>query len=146
MNATNGKSLNGWDSTTPTIATNETSSEPKPFRILHLEDDPDYSALVQDLLRKEGLKFDLVLVASLDHFARALANGPFDLILADYSLPTCTGIQALRLAREVSPETPFLLVSGAIGEQAAIESLKSGATDYILKQWPERLVPAVRRP
>src|SRR5207249_3663809 len=52
---------------------------------------------------------------------------------------------ALHTARQKRPETPFLLVSGTIGEQAAIESLKYGATDYVLKQWPERLVPAVRR-
>ena len=54
-------------------------------------------------------------------------------------------MQALRKGRQKWPETPFLVVSGTIGEQAAIECMKSGATDYVLKQWPERLVPAVRR-
>ncbi len=70
---------------------------------------------------------------------------PFDIILADYMLPSYNGLEALQSARQKCPEIPFLLVSGTIGEQAAIESLKCGATDYVLKQWPERLVPAVRR-
>ena len=74
-----------------------------------------------------------------------MAPERFDVILADYLLPSYNGLEALRAAHQKCPETPFLLVSGTIGEQAAIESLKSGATDYVLKHWPERLVPAVRR-
>ena len=65
--------------------------------------------------------------------------------LDDYLLPEYNGIEALRCARQQCPQIPFLLVSGTIGEQAAIESLKSGATDYVLKILPERLVPAIRR-
>jgi DNA-binding NtrC family response regulator len=60
-------------------------------------------------------------------------------------LPSCTGIEALREARLRRPGTPFVLVSGTIGEEAAIEAMKCGATDYVLKQWPERLGPAVQR-
>jgi len=74
-----------------------------------------------------------------------LEQGGFDLIVADYSLPDYNGVAAMKLADEKLPGTPILLVSGTIGEEAAIESLKAGATDYVLKQWPERLVPAVRR-
>lgn len=117
----------------------------KRLRILHLEDEPDYSGLVQDLLKQEGVDADVVLVADREAFDAALARERFDIVLADYSLPNWTGIQALHLVRGKSPETPFLLVSGTIGEQAAIESLQAGATDYVLKQWPDRLVPAVRR-
>ncbi len=117
----------------------------KPLRILHLEDDPDYSSLVKMMLEKEGLVVEMVLVGNSADFMAALENQVFDLILGDYRLPTWDGIQALHAAREKRPDTPFLLVSGTIGEQAAIESLKHGATDYVLKQWPERLVPAVRR-
>src|SRR5208282_271064 len=117
----------------------------KPFRALHLEDDPDYCNLVKGMLEKDGLRVDLVLVDNLADFSAALAKDRFDLILADYLLPTCTGLQALQTAQQKCPDTPFLLLSGAIGEQAAIETLKCGATDYVLKNWPERLVPAVRR-
>ena len=115
------------------------------LRVLHLEDDPDYSALVSGMLEKEGLHAEMVLVGNFADFIAALEEAEFDIILGDYSLPTCTGIQALQAARQKCPDTPFLLVSGVIGEQAAIESLKCGATDYVLKHWPERLVPAVRR-
>jgi len=117
----------------------------KPLRILHLEDDPDYSALVKAMLEEGGLHAEILLVDSLAEFVAALKRGEIEIILADYKLLTCTGLGALRAARELCPDTPFLLVSGTVGEQAAIESLKHGATDYVLKQWPERLVPAVRR-
>lgn len=115
------------------------------LRILHLEDDPDYVGLVRAMLEKEGLRVEIVHADNQADFIAALEKHTFDIILADYSLPTCSGIQALETARQKSPDTPFLLLSGVIGEQAAIESLKRGATDYVLKQWPERLVPAVSR-
>ena len=117
----------------------------KPLRILHLEDDPDYSELVKAMLEKEGQHVEIVLVDNLTDFVTALEKQSFDVILGDYNLPDCNGLQALQTARQKRSETPFLLVSGTIGEQAAIESLRSGATDYVLKQRPERLVPAVRR-
>src|SRR6266436_5405388 len=117
----------------------------KPLRILHLEDDPDYSDLVRSMLQAEGIQAEVFLVTNRAEFEAALALENFDLILADYSLPSYDGLQALQCSRERSPETPFLLISGTIGEQAATESLKIGATDYILKHWPERLVPSIRR-
>jgi hypothetical protein len=115
------------------------------LRILHLEDDPDYSDLVRELLQREGLLVERVLVDNYANFISALEKHRFDIILGDYSLPACNGLQALQTARQKCPDTPFLLVSGVIGEQAAMESLKCGAADYVLKQYPERLVPAVRR-
>lgn len=117
----------------------------RPLRILHLEDDPDFSDLVKTLLEREGLAVELKLVDSKPEFEAALAQGEFDAILADYLLPAYDGLTALESARGKCPETPFLLVSGTIGEEAAIRSLKNGATDYVLKLWPERLVPALRR-
>ncbi len=117
----------------------------KALRILHLEDEPDYSDLVRSMLEAEGIQTEVVLATDRADFEAALALEPFDVILADYKLPAYDGLQALRCAREKSPETPFLLISGTIGEQAAIESLKNGATDYVLKHWPERLIPAIRR-
>lgn len=117
----------------------------KPLRILHLEDEPDFSDLVQSLLEKEGLKSEFTLVATREEFEKALVGQDFDLILADYLLPSYNGLEALSMVRRSCPEKPFLLVSGTIGDQAAIESLKAGATDYVLKMLPERLVPAIRR-
>ena len=117
----------------------------KSLRILHLEDDPDFVSLVSAMLKNEGLPADLTSAKNLDEFLSALREDGFDLILADYSLPTCNGLQALQVARQKYPETPFVLISGTIGEQAAIECLRCGATDYVLKNKIERLVPAVRR-
>src|ERR1041385_7569211 len=117
----------------------------KPLHVLHLEDNPDFSLLVRDMLEKEGLAVEMQTVANLRDFLGALERTKFDIILADYALPGYTGLQALALSHEKCPDTPFLLVSGTIGEQVAVDSLKQGATDYILKQCPERLIPSVRR-
>src|SRR6266850_4879090 len=117
----------------------------EPLQILHLEDDPDYADLVKSLLIQEGIVAQVTLVTSREQFEAALANATYDLILADYLLPSYNGIEALRHVKHCGSETPFLLVSGTIGEQAAIESLKAGATDYVLKHWPDRLVPSIRR-
>ncbi|HEX3799513.1 MAG TPA: response regulator [Verrucomicrobiae bacterium] len=116
-----------------------------PLRVLHLEDNPNYSALVQSKLEAEGFEPDMVCVETREDFQAALEKGGFDLIIADYFLPTYDGLKALKLAQEKQPETPILLVSGTIGEEAAIQSLRAGATDYVLKHWPERLMPAVHR-
>jgi two-component system cell cycle sensor histidine kinase/response regulator CckA len=116
-----------------------------PLRVLHLEDNPSYSELVRAKLAADGFDPELVCVETREGFAAALDQGTYDLIIADYFLPTYDGIKAVKLAREKAPETPILLVSGTIGEDAAVESLKAGATDYVLKHWPERLIPAVRR-
>jgi two-component system cell cycle sensor histidine kinase/response regulator CckA len=117
----------------------------QPLRVLHLEDNRDYSALVKSKLAAEGFEPDLVCVDTREEFEAALIKGGYDLVIADYFLPTYDGLSALKVAQELLPGTPILLVSGTIGEEAAIESLKAGATDYVLKHWPERLVPAVRR-
>ena len=114
----------------------------QPLRLLHLEDDPDYSTMLSTKLAAEEIEAEVVCVATRKEFEAALAQGGFDLIIADYSLPDYNGILAMQLAQEKQPHAPLLLVSGTIGEEAAIECLKAGATDYVLKLWPERLVPA----
>lgn len=116
-----------------------------PLRILHLEDEPDFCLLVRDVLTRDGLGCELDIVGDLGEFDAALEKSRFDIILADYNLPTCTGIEALEQAARRCPYTPFVLVSGAIGEEFAVEALKRGATDYVLKQRPERLAPVIRR-
>jgi PAS domain S-box-containing protein len=117
----------------------------KLLRILHLEDDSDFVALVSSMLKNDGLTAEMTLVKDLAGFLDAVQTNTFDLILADYSLPACNGLQALQKLREKDGDTPFVLISGTIGEQAAIECLRCGATDYVLKNKIERLAPAVRR-
>jgi PAS domain S-box-containing protein len=112
---------------------------------LHLEDNPGYTELVHSKLDAEGFETEILRVETREDFQAALEQGGYDLIIADYFLPTYDGLKALKLAQQRQPEIPILLVSGTIGEEAAIESLKAGATDYVLKHWPERLIPAVRR-
>ena len=84
-------------------------------------------------------------VENREAFKAALEAEAFDIILSDFHLPSFTGLDALAIVKKKCPHTPFILISGTIGEQAAIESLKAGATDYLLKQQPERLASAIRR-
>ena len=115
------------------------------MQILHLEDEPDFAELVCTLLDQDNLAADVKRVSDRQGFSQALITGNFDLIISDYHLPSFTGLEALIIAKKTRPFTPFILVSGTIGEHAAIESLKAGATDYVLKQTPDRLPSAVRR-
>jgi PAS domain S-box-containing protein len=120
-------------------------SESRVLRILNLEDSPLDAELVQANLSEGGITCKLVRVQTRAAFAAALEKDEFDLIIADYSLPGFDGLTALEMARKRRPEVPFIVVSGALGEEMAIETLKSGATDYVLKHRLQRLVPAVRR-
>ena len=115
------------------------------MHILHLEDDPNDAALVASTLESEHIKCATICVQTRDEFVAALQKGRVDLILSDFSLPAFDGLSALKIARELSPDVPFILVSGALGEDRAIDSLKCGATDYVLKERLSRLVPAVKR-
>ena len=115
------------------------------LHILHLEDNPDDQELVRLTLVKEGMSCELACVEAHDDFLAALKQGEWDIILADYTLPSYNGLSALTLARELRPEVPFIFVSGTIGEDAAIACLKAGATDYVLKHHLARLAHAVRR-
>ncbi len=115
------------------------------LRILNLEDDPLDTELVHATLTEGGVACEILRVHARADFVAALESGDVDLVLADYSLPSFDGLSALKVAQEIRPEVPFVLVSGTLGEERAIEALKSGATDYVLKQRLGRLVPAVRR-
>jgi phosphoserine phosphatase RsbU/P len=115
------------------------------LRILHLEDDPSDAELVQVTLAGEEISCDVLVVATREDFVAALERGEVDLILADLALPAFDGMSALAIVREKHPDLPFVFVSGRLGEEAAIESLKNGATDYVLKNRLSRLVPAVNR-
>jgi two-component system cell cycle sensor histidine kinase/response regulator CckA len=116
-----------------------------PLRILHLEDNPKDFAMVSAMLEAEGLDCQICKVKTREEFQSTFEKQTFDLIISDFSLPSYDGLTALAHVREKSPAIPFILFSGTIGEEVAVESLKKGATDYVLKQRPERLIAAVRR-
>jgi signal transduction histidine kinase len=116
-----------------------------PIAVLLLEDSDLDVELEVAHLRKTGLPVMPTRVDDRESFERALTDSRPDLILADYNLPQFDGLTALDIAQQVCPDVPFLFVSGAMGEDIAIESLKRGATDYVLKQKLERLGPAVQR-
>src|ERR1700687_3300797 len=103
------------------------------LRILHLEDDRRDAELVRNMLAANSIVADVKRVDCECDFVAQLEQNEFDLILVDYSLPSISGISALTIAREKSPDKPFIFVSGTLGEEAAIEALKSGATDYVPK-------------
>ena len=113
--------------------------------ILLVEDSKLDAELALAQLTAAGINHKVDVVEDREAFAYAIESGPPDLILADYSLPSFTGMEALELAKQICPDVPFLFVSGVMGEEIAIESLKRGATDYVLKRRLERLGPAVKR-
>ncbi len=117
----------------------------KQIHILMVEDDDADARLEQHTLREGGIQFTLHRVQTEDDFANELYQNPPDVILSDYSLPGFDGYAALSLAKQKRPEIPFIFVTGTMGEEVAIETLKNGATDYVLKTRLTRLVPAVRR-
>ena len=116
-----------------------------PLRILHLEDNPADAELIQAILETEGIICDVTRVDTQADFFASIEHGGFDLILTDYTLPSFDGLSALKIALEKCPDVPFIFVSGTLGEEVAIEALKIGATDYILKQRLSRIVPSVHR-
>lgn len=115
------------------------------LQILHLEDDPYDAELIQEHLKDEDIDCTIVHVQDREGFLSALAQNKFELILADFALPTFDGLEALALAQEKCPDVPFIFISGAIGEEKAIETLKQGATDYVLKHRLSSLAPAIHR-
>ena len=115
------------------------------MHLLHLEDSLTDAELIALLIRREWPACEIRHVATVSEYRSALATGGFDVILSDYSLPGFDGLSALSMARAHFPETPFLFVSGTIGEERAVEALKRGATDYIIKDRPTRLISAIRQ-
>ena len=116
-----------------------------PLRILHLEDDANDAEIILDTLKCGGITCETTRVQNRDEFEAALQRGGIDLILSDISLPKFDGMAAMAIARAKWPSIPFIVVSGSLGEELAIDSLKNGATDYVLKERVARLAPAVLR-
>jgi PAS domain S-box-containing protein len=123
----------------------DSSSVREPLRILLLEDDPNDAELIAIELLQGDVPHVSKCVCYKQAFLTALAEFRPDLILSDHKLPDFTGIDALVLAREHYPDLPFILVTGALGEELVVDTIKRGATDYILKHRLRELVPAVLR-
>lgn len=115
------------------------------LKILHLEDNEIDAELVRDALEVEGIQCEITRAVTRHDFEVALRTGGFDLILSDYSLPGFDGMSALSMVKAERPDVPFIFVSGTIGEERAVESLRNGAVDYVLKDRNSRLVSAIRR-
>ena len=118
---------------------------PDHLRILHIEDSRTDALLVARVLKKGGLRFDITRVQSPGELEAALAGDSFDVVLSDYHLPGWNGLEALRRVREARPDLPFLVVSGAVGDDLAVEALRAGAADFRLKTRLPLLVPAIER-
>jgi PAS domain S-box-containing protein len=115
------------------------------LRILILEDLPEDAELMVYELRQANIPFTYRRVSDREHFLAVLRDDKPDLILSDFHLPGFDGLEALALAQASCPEVPFIFVSGAMGEEVAIDAVKRGATDYVLKDRLFRLAPAVQR-
>jgi PAS domain S-box-containing protein len=116
-----------------------------PLRILLLEDSAHDAELIQELLKADHFDCEVTCVQTRAEFIAGLANPGIDLILADYKLPSFDGLSALKLALDARADVPFIFVSGSLGEEVAIEAVKIGATDYVVKSRLSRLVPSVQR-
>lgn len=112
--------------------------------ILLVEDNDDDAAIVRFMLRRAGLRFDMQRVETEDRFREILARDP-DIIISDFALPTFSARRALEIRNNLAPNTPFIVVSGAIGEDLAVEVMRNGASDYLIKDRMRRLPAAVEQ-
>ena len=124
-----------------------TTHEEKPgtLRVLHVEDNEADAELVAQALRRGGLTASLIVVQDEAGFRRQLQAHRPDVVIADYNLPQWRGMEALEVLRREGLDTPLVLVSGALGDVTAVECIKQGATDYVLKDGLARLPEAIRR-
>ena len=116
-----------------------------PLRVLLLEDNAHDAELIEELLEADHFVCEVTRVQTRAEFVAGLENAGIDIILADYKLPSFDGLSALKLAFDARPDLPFIFVSGSLGEEVAIEAIKIGATDYVVKSRLSRLAPAVQR-
>jgi len=117
----------------------------KNTKILHLEDSVNDAELIRAIIESGGIVAEYILTDNKQEFINTLETQDIDIILCDYSLPDVDGNEALKYVRDSHSQIPFIFVSGSIGEDKAIDSMLNGATDYVLKDKLERLVPAIKR-
>jgi len=117
----------------------------EPLRILVAEDSETDAELVQRELKRGGLDFQSRRVQTEPDFRRELDEFRPDLVISDFSMPQFSGRTALAIARESRADIPFIFISGTIGENVAVEMMKAGADDYVMKNNLARLVPALKR-
>src|ERR1700691_5618142 len=128
-----------------TLSMNSDLSIPHSLRILHVEDNRSDAELIRFTLSEEWPDCHITRVETRDEMLAALQHLRFDLILSDFSLPSFDGLSALELSRKLKPQVPYIFFSGTIGEETAVNALQRGATDYVIKDRPVRLVPAIRQ-
>ncbi len=114
------------------------------IRILHLEDKPADAELIARALKKDGLSVSIQVADDRDGFIQMLGEGEPELVISDYTLPTLNGMDAIGIVQEHSPRTPIIICTGSIDETTAVQCLKAGADDYVLKEHMARLGSAVK--
>lgn len=119
--------------------------EKKHVEVLMLEDNEDDASLIQMELEKAGYFINHKRVQTEEEFKRNLSNYPWDVVISDYNMPGFNGIEALNIVRKMDPDMPFILVSGTVGEEFAVESVIAGAHDYVMKDNLKRIPVAVQR-
>ncbi|KAB2920921.1 MAG: response regulator, partial [Bacteroidetes bacterium] len=117
----------------------------QPCRILLVEDSPEDYEIIRYNLKKGGLDADIVRVETESEYVERLAAGGVDVVLSDANLPRFSGREALEVRNRLAPLVPFILVSGAVGDEMAVEFLRNGCVDYVLKEKLTRLPSAVTR-
>lgn len=119
--------------------------EQSPVRILHLEDSRVDHSLVKFALQRSQFSHQILLVETMEDFEREIATGRYDIVLADYHLPGFSGLDAFERARQIGSDIPFVILSGAIGEAAAVDAIHMGISDYVLKDNMHRLAHVISR-
>ena len=130
---------------TRTATEAQSSASDGQLQVLLVEDNPADAELVLRELKREGFDVTSDIVQTIEDFIRQIRSCRYQIILADYNLPQWRGVEALELLRQEGLDIPLILVSGAVGDVIAVECIKQGATDYVLKDALSRLPVAVRR-
>ena len=117
----------------------------KPLKVLMVEDSEDDATLITRHVNKGGYDPDVTRVETAEDLKKALENREWDVVLSDYMLPDFNGLKALEILKESGLDIPFVLISGTVGEGLAVEAMKAGASDYLMKDKLARLAPAIER-